>query len=124
MSFEPKDFFFAGGICVCIIWLCVITFTPKTAAFYGGPVLRSVPQAVNLGASHMSRRSDGVYEYEKPLSFLGGPEPPVFYDIGDISAARAAIGGNMGSADRRGVNEASSSSGFADLDDMLVRSSR
>lgn len=38
-------------------------------------------------------------------SFLGGPEPPVFYDIGSVSDARSAIGGNMGRADEGADDE-------------------
>lgn len=124
MPFETKDYCFAVGIVICLVWLLIMSL--KVYSGFAG-TLQSVPQAVNLGASHMSRRSDGVYEYERPMSFLGAPmggEPPVFYDIGDVSAARAAVGGTMGAAQKRGANELSSASGFQDLDDLLVQSSR
>jgi hypothetical protein len=92
----------------------------KTSGFAG--TVQSVPQAINLGASHMSRRSDGVYAYTKPMSFLGAPmggEPPVFYDIGDLSATKNLVTTDMYRPDEVGEN-----SGFADLDQLLVNSSR
>jgi hypothetical protein len=114
------------GLQVVTLLLIILMIVGVFKAGFTGTV-RSEPQAINLGASHMSRRSDGVYEYERPMSFLGAPmggEAPTFYDIGDVSAARAAVGGTMGAAQRRGINTASSGAGFADLDDLLVNSSR
>jgi hypothetical protein len=55
-------------------------------------------------------------------AFLGGPQGPNFWNIGDIGASRSAVSGTMGSAERRGTNSASSAAGFAGnrLDDQLM----
>jgi hypothetical protein len=125
MTMENSQFYILFGLqmftFLMIVSLVFNSFA-KTDPFLA--TVQSVPQAVNLTSSRDSTRSDGVYQYERPYSFLGGPEPPVFYDIGDVSAARAAVGGTMGAAQKRGVNTASSASGFMDLDQLLVNSSR
>jgi hypothetical protein len=138
---EVLTLLLAGVVLLVVIWVFLIQFgvspiTVKTAGFRGG--LRSNPQAVNLGPSRMSRRSEIGYDGPKyNMSFLGGPmggEAPIFYDIGDISATQAAIGsGNYSGGDdgtpvsMKSTAESFASRkkhGFADLDEMLVRSSR
>lgn len=133
MPFEPQDYVFTFFIVVFLIWLSIMS-----AKVYSGfqGTLRSVPQAINLGPSHMSRPSDRGYDFSRnDMSFLGGPmggESPVFYDIGDISASRDAVVAS-GVYERDQDNNLPSTAsgfasrkknGFADLDELLVRSSR
>jgi hypothetical protein len=94
-----------AGVTVLVIMLVVDIWVKYTsgvkATFYGGGngarsdlrraaiapnssvAFNSINSAANLGGGSITGES----------RFLGGPEPPVFYDIGDVDDTRRAITG-------------------------------
>jgi len=134
--------YFAGlvvAVLVLYVWIFVTTIVfaqkggfsglesqPSFGAIASAPSMRFQPRTDTGSTSSLALGGGGSCDCSS--SFLGGSEPPVFYDIGDIGATRASIAGTMGKAHGKGwdvttgqsADQRHGKSGFASLDERLL----
>lgn len=85
---------------------------PAFGAISGAPALRFQPRTDTGSTSELAIGGGGSCGCPSS-SFHGGPEPPVFYEIGELDASRkASVSRKMG--------KGNGLSGFASLDERLL----
>lgn len=115
-----------GMSLVALVWLFITTivFGKATSSFRGGlsselgkgvvssaPGMRFQPRT-DTGSSSALAMGGG----DSVSRFLGSPEPPVFYNVGDISSTRS----HLGSVAAEGPQPGSGASGFSNFDERLL----